>query len=803
MPERSPIEAAAPLWRDLRWRKMLRGAWLHKARTALVAVALAIGLVAAGAVLDTWALTQRVTDETFHASNPVSATLRIDHVDAGLADEVRKLPGIADVRARRVAASTVQANGASRRALIYALDDFTRTTIGALRAESGAWPPRDGEIVIERSALAYSGATVGEPVMLAAGTAPARALPIAGIVRDVSLAPGWMDNVVYLFATPATLTQLGAPAGFDELQFRVRDANANRDAVRRIARDVKTLAERGGHRVVDVDVPVPGEHMHAAQMNSLMMTQFAFGVLTLLVCAFLVVNLVAAMLAREVREIGVMKTLGGDNGAIAAIYLSFALLLGLIASSIALPLAALIGREYASFKLEMLNFPLDGVATPASVLVVQFLAGCLLPVVAAAWPVWRGCRMPVAAALRDVGLAGDVGRRRVNAFNVKGFGLGRPLLLSLSNAFRRRARLALTLAALAAGGAVYLAAANLQAAVAASVDEVFASENFDFALHFSQGMKAEELVATAVANPGVARAEAWASAPVRRIADDGLEGGSLRVIVVPPRSELFVPKIEAGRWLAPSDEHALVVSRAALRDDPALAPGAEVTLRVGDARSRWTVVGVVASGPEKVAYTSPDALAKARADASANALVLTTVDRGLATQLETIRTLRAALEEAGARIAGSQRVAESKRTAEDHLTMAVDFLGGMGWVMILVGGFGLASTLGLAVLERTREIGVLRAIGARHGDILRLVEIEGLVIGLLAWLAALPLSLPISAQIGDAFGRMMFPVSTPLLPDGGALLRWLGLVVVIAVLAGLWPARRAMRVPTAAALAYE
>lgn len=788
----------APLWRDLRWRKMLRDAWVHRARTALVAAALAIGLVAAGALLDTWALTQRVTDETFHASNPVSATLHLDRADADLLAQVRTLPAIADARARRVVAATLQANGTSRRAMIFALDDFTRTTIGALRVESGTWPPRDGEVVIERSALAYSGATVGEPALISVGSSPPRALPVSGIVRDVSLAPGWMDNVVYLFATSKTLVQLGTPDGFDEVQIRVRDPRADREAVRRIARDVKALAERSGRHVADVDVPVPGEHMHAAQMNSLMMTQLAFGVLTLLVCAFLVVNLVTAMLAREVREIGVMKTLGGGNGAIAAISISFALLLGAVASTVALPLALFIGREYAVFKTEMLNFPLDGVATPVSIIVVQLLAGCLLPVAAAAWPVLRSCRMPVADALRDVGLASDVGRRRTS-----GFGLARPLLLSLNNAFRRRARLVLTLAALAAGGAVYLAAANLQAAVAASVDEIFDSENFDFALHFSKGLPADELASIAQASPGIARVETWAWTPTRRIAEDGVEGNRLRLVGLPPRSELFVPKVEAGRWLDDGDDHALVVSRAVLHDDVSMTPGAQVTLRINDDESRWTVVGVIPSGPEMVAYTTPPALAAARADGTANALVVTTVSRSLGAQLESIRELRARLEDAGARVAGSQRVAESRRIASDHLTMAVDFLGGMGWVMILVGGFGLASTLGLAVLERTREIGVLRAIGARHGDILQLVEVEGLVIGLLAWLAALPLSMPVSAVIGAAFGRMMFPVSTPLLPDAGALMRWLGLVVVIALFAGLWPARRAMRVPTATALAYE
>jgi putative ABC transport system permease protein len=529
-----------------------------------------------------------------------------------------------------------------------------------------------------------------------------------------------------------------------------------------------------------------------------MMTQGVFGVLTLLVCAFLVVNLINAMLARQVREIGIMKTLGAGNGTIAAIYLAFALLLGAVSSAVALPLALVIGREYATFKTEMLNFPIAGFATPAWIVVVQFLAGCLLPVAAAAWPVLRGCCMPVAAALRDVGIAGDVSQRRI-----AGFGIARPLLLSMNNAFRKRGRLLMTLAALAIGGAVYLGAATLRIAVAASVDELFASQNFDFALLLDRGLPRTTLESIAVAAPGITRAEAWSSTRTRRVDGAGLERGNLRLIGIPPDSVMFTPRIAAGRWLGANDQRSVVVSEATLRDDPAMTPGAKVILRINEALSEWSVVGVVASGPEKIAYAPIAVLTTARADASATALVLTTTERGIATQLDAIRGLRAALEDAGARVASSQRIAESKRIAGDHLLMAVEFLGVMGWIMILVGGVGLASTMGLAVLERTREIGVLRAIGARHRDILGMIEVEGVVIGVLAWLIALPLSVPIGMLIGSAFGRMMFPVSVAYLPDAGTTLTWLVIVLAISLLASLWPALRAMRVPTAAALAYE
>ena len=135
--------------------------------------------------------------------------------------------------------------------------------------------------------------------------------------------------------------------------------------------------------------------------------------------------------------------------------------------------------------------------------------------------------------------------------------------------------------------------------------------------------------------------------------------------------------------------------------------------------------------------------------------------------------------------------------------MVVDFLSVMGWLMLVVGALGLASTMAIGVLERTREIGVLRAIGARDGAILAIVQAEGLTIGLLSWAIALPLSVPMSLALGAAFGRIMLPVPVRIIPDGTAVLAWLALVLVVSVGASAWPAWRAMRVPAARALSYE
>ena len=148
-------------------------------------------------------------------------------------------------------------------------------------------------------------------------------------------------------------------------------------------------------------------------------------------------------------------------------------------------------------------------------------------------------------------------------------------------------------------------------------------------------------------------------------------------------------------------------------------------------------------------------------------------------------------------------MSEQRAVIEDHLLMVAGFLGIMAKLIIIVGGLGLASTMSLGVLERTREIGVMRAIGAGHRSILGMVQIEGLVMALLSWLAAIPLSIPMSIILARAFGRIMLPVPVNLQPDISGIVRWLVVVVSVSAVACLWPAGRAIRIPTARALAYE
>ncbi|MBL8360283.1 MAG: FtsX-like permease family protein [Rubrivivax sp.] len=793
---------AALVWRDIAE---------HRARSALVVLALSLALAAAGTLLDTWALVRRATHEGYAASRPASATLRLERtaqLDPRAVQRLQARPEIAAWRTRRVSTVAVQGAGAWRAAQLIVVDDFAADAIGRLLPDTGPWPPPDGALVVERSSREYSGLVPGDAVRLRAGDIETASVPLGGVLRDVAQAPGWMEHVVTLYATPATLQRLGLPAGIDELQFRVADDTATREQVRRVAAAVQADLEAAGHRVRDVDVPVPGEHVHAAQMSSLMLAQGVFALLALAVCALLVVNLYAALLAGHARRIGVLKTLGASVAVLHRQYAALALLLGAAATALAVPAAWALGRRYAAYKAELLNFPIETLALPAWPVALQLAVGLLLPLAAALLPVRRACAQPVGALLRDAGLGAADAVPRLPRLPER---LPRLVQLALTNPLRRPRRTALTVLALALGGAVQIGADNLRTAVRGSVDALYAGQRHAITLRLASPQPVAALEALAQAEPGVTRAEAWRVQRAVVRGDDGALGERLTLVGVPPSTQQLRPALVDGRWLRDDGVRAepmpVVVGGTLARNEAAYATGREFTLVIDGRPRRVVVVGRLDGPPQPVAYASRAARVAAAGadpdDAPAATLTIATDAATLPAQLELVQRLRAALADAGMPVATSTLLAEARRVTEDHLLMVVDFLGAMGWVMLAVGAIGLLSSMGLAVLERRRELAVMRAIGAPHGALLRLVLAEGLVVSLAAWLAALPLSVPLAAGLAVAFGRVMFPVPVPWLPEPAAALRWLVVLLAVSLVASAGPAWRASRVPVARSLGYE
>jgi putative ABC transport system permease protein len=127
----------------------------------------------------------------------------------------------------------------------------------------------------------------------------------------------------------------------------------------------------------------------------------------------------------------------------------------------------------------------------------------------------------------------------------------------------------------------------------------------------------------------------------------------------------------------------------------------------------------------------------------------------------------------------------------------------MASLTALVGSIGLTGTMSMNVLERTREIGIMRAIGASDRAIISLVMIEGLLIGTISWFLGVLLAFPISTLLSNAINLALFGAPSAFTFTITGLLVWLGVVLLLSVFASIIPARNAASLTIREVLSYE
>jgi putative ABC transport system permease protein len=154
-------------------------------------------------------------------------------------------------------------------------------------------------------------------------------------------------------------------------------------------------------------------------------------------------------------------------------------------------------------------------------------------------------------------------------------------------------------------------------------------------------------------------------------------------------------------------------------------------------------------------------------------------------------------------VGATAKIEEEMAEVEALFEVIMVLLLSMAVLLAVIGGLGLMGTMSINVIERIREIGVMRAIGASNQSVRRIFIVEGILIGLISWLVGALLAFPLSWLLGDAIGEQFLNTSlNHVFSIWGAML-WLGLVVILAAIASFIPAWNASRVTVREVLAYE
>jgi putative ABC transport system permease protein len=504
-----------------------------------------------------------------------------------------------------------------------------------------------------------------------------------------------------------------------------------------------------------------------------------------------------------------MKTIGARTGHIIRMYMMMVLAFGLLALLIALPLGAITGFYISQFMAGLLNFDIVDFQIPPMALLLQIAVALIVPLIAGFFPILSGTRITVREAISSQGLGkGRFGANRIDRWLTSRallHWLTRPTLISLRNTFRRKKRLALTLATLILGSAVFITFASLQSSLRGTLDNMLAYYQYDVAVQFSRPYRVEEVADTLAQLPGVVEAEGLGFYTTRMVRPDGTNSPNIILFAPKPDTRVIKPTLIEGRWLLPGDENAVVLDTLILREDPNIQVGDEIILKIEGKEHTWQVVGLAqGSNFTPLAFVKYDILSRLlNQTGQANYVMVITEQHDGAYQTEMSHVIEDHLAQAGFRVSLVAPAELDKQNIEGIFYIVSALLIIVAIVLAAVGGLGLMGTMSINVLERTREIGVMRAVGAATLAILKLILFEGIFIGAISWLVGALIALPLSKLISDLVGQLLFSSPLDYTFSLQGTLGWLVFITLLAIIASSLPALNAARLTVREVLAYE
>lgn len=799
---------------DTLWFKVWSDLWNNKTRTVLAVLSIASGVFATGMMFGMSDLLNTNLDESHVSVNPPHLNVGLGElVDRDTLLNLRNLPGVEDIDPYNQVSILYRLNPQSewRQAVVQSRDDYDAQKYELVQLREGDWPGRN-ELGIERMAAQFLNVGIGDRITIKIGDLE-RTLPITGLIRHPFVPPPQFMDLAFFFMNAEGMERLGIPEGrFGGFFARVTPYSV--EHAKEVATAIKDKLADQDIRLAGVAYQEPDKHWGRSFFDGITLVLRVLALISVAAGAVLIYNTLTNLITQQRNQIGVLKAIGGRVRTITQMYLSSALIYGVLALVVALPLGSLVAFVMAKWFLNLFNIEYSQFEISSEATALQLLSALAAPLLAGLPPVLQGARITVRQAIASYGLgSGIFGTSRFDRW-VDAVGqrwLPSHYATALGNLFRRKGRLFLTQAVLLAAGGGFLMVLTLMSTISFTLDNIFARQPYDTLLQFSQNQRYPRLASMVSSVEGVEQIELRLVQAASMYISGQLvkeAGIGTSIVGIPGDSTFFKPLMVSGRWIMPEDGRAVVITREiAEREDVQV--GDSVTLDLGElGEAEWKVIGIyepIFAGAfvSDTIYAPLESLYEAtRKFYQGSQLYVRMTEHTPEFQTAVTENLKTLLESRGLKVDFSQTASELRSQYAFQFGTVTSMLMALSVIVALVGGIALMGALSIAVVERTKEIGVLRAVGARSRTILGIFMLEGLLQGILSWLIAVPISLVASPIVASALGQAMFGATLDYSYNWPAVGIWLALVLVISALASLLPARGATRISVRDSLAY-
>lgn len=784
------------------FKKSLRDMTSRLPSTLVAILALTIGLWGVGTLLVSMHILINDLPENFSSTAPSHVTIVSKSFEKLNLEDLRKRADMESAEFRGLASLRIEVRPDVWLPLkLQAISNPGELTIEKYFKQTGSARLSNNGILIERDIRKVSKLATGQSARVQSA-GKTLDVTITGVVFDPGRAPSTQDAVVYGYASKEYFAKLTGTPVNQRLIVRFNNVQSIKDVEARF-KELSTSFAQQGIAIDHFKIPRLNEHPHQFQLNTLLYLNGTIGLLAFVMAMVLVSQLMNSIFARQIRQIGIMKAVGATRAHIFKSYAGYILTMSAVSIIIGVPAAIFTGKFYSSFVADIINFDILTTQLPISLYLALIVFGFALPVVFSLPALLKGTNVSVLDAISDYGIKAESTGSSTKSASLGNSGI---LNLAIRNLGRRKGRMLVTMITMALGVAIFLTGFNVRTSLREFLDASSASMKSDIIVVMKKGVPGTKAMESFKAIKGVKSVEGQIAGEIQIWSATSPTAKSFHLSAAPYDSKLKDNHLLKGTWLTGATDLEFVINQQAALEMQDVVVGDNYTLMIGKKAVPGKLVGVVREFSSAAAYVDITKFNNAfNPEQKINKLMLSMEDRSYENVIGIKKQVESVIQRTGMDVVFVISQAEQSVVIFEHLNIILSILVFFSLLVLTVSAMGMGSAMGINVMERTREIGVLRAIGATPKMTTRLFVLEGFVISAISVIVGVILALPLSWLASIFFGDLILGDETPLdfafsIPGFAVTL---AITLAFGYIASRLPANKATKITVREAIAYE
>ncbi len=688
-------------------------------------------------------------------------------------------------------------------AIFIGVNDFEQQKLDIIDKRKGELPENHQVLTeIDNSKKAVYKGDIGDTFKVVDNEGKKTEIRISGKGR--SLAYGWPPNagIAAFYTDNQTIENISSIEGFNVIEFDLH--KTDNESIENTIKSIKYRLSNNTDNVTFAQMPEireQGSWPGKDQMESTASLLHIVAYIALFSSVFLIANTMNSFVKEQVNEIGSMKAIGATKKQVVKSYFLTSLLLGLLGSAL-----GTIFSIFISYKLVNFTIGIWGISPQFSIhpptLLVGFSAGIGLTVLASLPALYKVLKMNTKDAMNDQGISGNFGKSRIDKILMKARGIPKSIQMGIRNIARKKGRSIATILQISIAIGSMLALSTLGASIYTTIDGEFDSYDFDVSVNSADQSLFNE-------SNQIMLQEDHRIKNVEGVYRTQFEYRDKSLVIngFDHNTDCYTPNIKEGRWFNDRNQEnqdRVVVITKKLKGDYNFDVGDDITFNTPVGKKEFKVIGIdktlmnngdVAFIPKTTLQDINDDQGKVtgffiqshtddhdQIDALAVDIEDKMIKKGYPANTNVLYLMK------------------ERNIAQNRSTMQMVYL--LGMLIVTIGVVGLTNTLSMNVIERIKEIGILRTIGARSWNLRSIFGFEGITLALFGWILSIPIGYLMGSYVVHSFNDV-FSVELVMVYPLKDVLIGLAAILILTTIVMQLPLLKVVRFKPGEALRYE